>query len=322
MVQCSFELEQQWDLSSIVGVDEVGRGCLAGPVVAGAVLFPASVRTNEAALKDLKQVNDSKKIASEKRRAMAEIIKHYALGYSIAEVGPDEIDRVNILQATFMAMRTAVMQLQNQLKCSFDLLLIDGNHSVPGLKFRQQPVIQGDSRSKTIAAASILAKVYRDELMTNLETDFPGYGFAKHKGYGTEVHREAIERLGPCVLHRKTFLGGRERIVDGVQGELLAEKFLQQNRFSILERRWREKMGEIDLVAEDFRGLHFVEVRSRRRKVDAEVAFPRAKVEKLKKLVELYRMTHPESRSKPARIHLFFVAEERVEPLWDVVGLS
>ena len=176
----------------IAGVDEVGVGPLAGPVVAAAVVFPPDV--------GLKGVDDSKKLAPERRRELALAIRARAAAWAVARVEREEIDRVNIYQASLLAMLRAVLALDPQP----DYVLVDARR-IPGLKIPQEPIVKGDARCHAIAAASILAKTERDGLMEELESQFPGYGFAAHKGYPTDAHREAIRRLGPCELHRRSF---------------------------------------------------------------------------------------------------------------------
>ncbi len=178
----------------VAGVDEAGRGPLAGPVVAAAVIFPPYFY--------IPGVKDSKKLTPAVREALYETIQTHAVAYGIGLVEPEEIDRINIRQATFKAMRMAL----GQLKIQPDYVLFDG-YELPEKIFQQEAVVHGDDLSFTIAAASILAKVYRDRLMVQYNQQYPRYGFARHKGYGTAQHREAIRRYGPCPIHRKSFLG-------------------------------------------------------------------------------------------------------------------
>ncbi|MEE2644242.1 MAG: ribonuclease HII [Myxococcota bacterium] len=191
-----------------IGVDEAGRGPLAGPVVAAAVCFPPVPLPPS-----LKSLDDSKRLSEKKRMALLEPIKAHALAYAISEVSPEQIDKVNILQATFEAMRIAVTQACEILRVagySSPHLLIDGSHQIPACSWSQHALVSGDQRSLQIAAASILAKVSRDQKMVTLEEEHPGYGFGSHKGYGTRAHLEALDRLGPCQEHRRSFRPVRE----------------------------------------------------------------------------------------------------------------
>ncbi len=188
--------------SVIAGVDEVGRGCLAGPVVAAAVVFESESAVPSG-------VDDSKKLARKRREELAGLIKERALTYAIAEVGPEEVDRINILESTKKAMLKAV----GKLDPAADFLLIDAVR-LTGCPLPQKSIIKGDSASASIAAASIIAKVYRDEMMRDLDSVYPQYGFAKHVGYGTPEHLEAIRIHGPCEIHRKTFRGVNQLTLD------------------------------------------------------------------------------------------------------------
>lgn len=179
----------------VAGIDEVGRGCIAGPVVAGACILDAS--------KSLpKGLNDSKKLTAKQREEIAAELKETAVAYSIGVVEAGEIDRINILEATKVAMRNAIAALSP----AADYLLIDALQ-LKGTPLPQKAIIKGDSISFSIAAASILAKTFRDELMTEYDAEFPQFGFAGHKGYGCASHYDAIRQHGPCRLHRKTFRG-------------------------------------------------------------------------------------------------------------------
>jgi len=181
----------------IAGVDEVGRGPLAGAVVAAAVILPQDGIEEE--------LFDSKKISSKKREELYKIILSKALGVGIGVVGQEEIDLLNIFQATLKAMAQAIQALP----ISPDFLLIDGLQG-PRLPIPQKPIRKGDQLSNSIAAASIVAKVTRDRMMMEWHQKYPQYNFAKHKGYGTKEHRRAIEKFGVCELHRKTFRGVKE----------------------------------------------------------------------------------------------------------------
>ncbi len=188
---------EAWDAGwrLVAGVDEVGRGALAGPVVAAAVVLDPD-RVPDG-------LDDSKRLAECRREELAEAILESALSCRIARVEADEIDRINILRATLAAMRHAVDALDPEA----DLLLVDGNVPLPEWPREQRTIVGGDAISASVAAASIVAKVARDRLMRDLDAVWPGYGFSAHVGYGTKAHREAIERLGPCPIHRRTFRG-------------------------------------------------------------------------------------------------------------------
>ena len=177
----------------ICGIDEAGRGPLAGPVCAAAVVLPPEAKIGG--------LNDSKKLTDKKRRALYDVITAQALAYGVAFADEKEIDAINILQATFLAMRRAFERLGVQP----DLALIDGNRA-PGLSCAERTIVGGDGKSASIAAASILAKVTRDRLMEDYDAQYPQYGFAVHKGYGTKRHYAALREYGPCPIHRTTFL--------------------------------------------------------------------------------------------------------------------
>lgn len=180
--------------SLICGVDEAGRGPLAGPVCAAAVILPPDL--------ELEGLNDSKKLSEKRREALYPLICEQALAYGIAFASEQEIDELNILQATFLAMRRAV----GQLGLKPDLALVDGNLEPDFGDIPVRTIIKGDSRSANIAAASILAKVTRDRFMLEQDAVYPQYGFAVHKGYGTQKHYAALREFGPCPIHRRSFL--------------------------------------------------------------------------------------------------------------------
>ncbi len=177
----------------VCGVDEAGRGPLCGPVCAAAVVLPVGF--------EIEGINDSKKLSEKKREALFEVITKNALAYSVIMVDAKTIDEINILQATFKAMRQAVQALP--LKA--DIALIDGN-AKPGLSIEERTIVKGDAKSISIAAASILAKVSRDRYMLEMDEKYPEYQFSKHKGYGTKLHYEMIAKYGICPEHRRTFL--------------------------------------------------------------------------------------------------------------------
>lgn len=186
--------EREYDsFSCICGIDEVGRGPLAGPVVAGAVILPKDA--------NILYINDSKQLSAKKRDELYDIIMKEAVSVGLGYVANERIDEINILQATYEAMRQAIGKLDPQP----DLLLNDAV-TIPHVAIRQVPIIKGDAKSISIAAASIVAKVTRDRLMEEYDIVFPGYDFAGNKGYGSASHIDALKRLGPCPIHRRSFI--------------------------------------------------------------------------------------------------------------------
>jgi ribonuclease HII len=181
------------DCRYICGVDEVGRGPFAGPVMAGAVILPKDC--------EILYLNDSKKLSKKKREALYEEIKEKALAWAVARVENDVIDEINILQATLRAMREAISKLDPKP----DIILVDAVH-IPDIDIPQEGIVKGDAKSVSIAAASILAKVTRDRVMEEYAGEYPGYGFEKNMGYGTEEHREALKKYGPTPIHRMSFI--------------------------------------------------------------------------------------------------------------------
>ena len=178
----------------ICGIDEVGRGPLAGPVVAGAVILPKDCQ--------ILYLNDSKQLSEKKREELYDVIMEKAVATGIGYASPERIDEINILQATYEAMRAAI----SNLAVKPDILLNDAV-TIPGVDIRQVPIIKGDAKSVSIAAASIIAKVTRDRLMVEYDSVFPEYGFASNKGYGAAVHIEALKKYGPTPIHRRSFIG-------------------------------------------------------------------------------------------------------------------
>lgn len=178
---------------AVCGIDEAGRGPLAGPVCAATVIMPLGL--------EIDGLNDSKKLSEVKREALFDVVKEMALSYGIGWASEQEIDEYNILQATFLAMRRAV----EAMPVCADYALVDGNR-MPPLAIPGETIVKGDSKCACIAAASILAKVSRDRLLREWDTQYPKYGFAKHKGYGTKAHYEAINKYGILPVHRRSFL--------------------------------------------------------------------------------------------------------------------
>ena len=192
-VMQEFERKYGNDFTCICGIDEAGRGPLAGPVVAGAVVLPKDCK--------ILYLNDSKKLSAKRREELFDEIKEKAVSYGIGMSSPERIDQINILQATYEAMAHAVQDLQ----VVPDLLLNDAV-TIPQLPIKQLGIIKGDGKSVSIAAASIMAKVTRDRLMTEFAEMYPEYGFEGHKGYGSSAHIEALKKYGPCPIHRRTFI--------------------------------------------------------------------------------------------------------------------
>jgi len=188
------EYEHKYEyLGYLCGIDEVGRGPLAGPVVACAVILPKD--------HGILYLNDSKKLTAKKREELYEVILEKAVSVGIGMAGPARIDEINILQATYEAMRQAIAGLSVQPE-----LLLNDAVTIPGVEIQQIPIVKGDAKSVSIAAASIMAKVTRDHMMDEYDALFPEYGFKKHKGYGTAAHRAAILEYGPSPIHRRSFL--------------------------------------------------------------------------------------------------------------------
>ena len=189
------EFENKYsDLAYVAGIDEAGRGPLAGPVVAAAVILPKYIF--------LPFLNDSKKVTEKRRDVLFDEIKQNAIAYGIGIASNTLIDEINILQATYEAMREAI----NALEKTPDVLLVDAVH-IPDINIKQVGIVKGDAKSVNIAAASILAKVTRDRIMVEYDKIYPEYGFASNKGYGTATHIAALKEVGPCAIHRKSFIG-------------------------------------------------------------------------------------------------------------------
>ena len=187
--------ERQYEASGFIcGIDEAGRGPLAGPVVAGAVILPKGCR--------ILYLNDSKKLTEKRREELFDEIKEKAVCWGVGIVSPARIDEINILQATYEAMRDAVSQLDPAPN-----LLLNDAVTIPQVNIPQVPIIKGDAKSLSIAAASVLAKVTRDRLMKEYDKVMPEYGFSSHKGYGSAAHIEALKKYGPSPIHRKSFIG-------------------------------------------------------------------------------------------------------------------
>ncbi|MDD5936470.1 MAG: ribonuclease HII [Clostridiales bacterium] len=193
-METMFAYERQYaDYDYICGIDEVGRGPLAGPVIACAVILPKDC--------DILYLNDSKQVSEKMREALYDEIMEKAVAVGIGSSSPDTIDEINILQATYEAMRKAIDKLEVK-----PTLLLNDAVTIPGVPIDQVPIIKGDTKSASIAAASIVAKVTRDRLMVEYDAVFPGYGFASNKGYGSADHIKTLKEVGPTPIHRKTFI--------------------------------------------------------------------------------------------------------------------
>ncbi len=187
-------------------IDEAGRGPLAGPVVAACVVMDSDFKL----VKELEDVKDSKKLSEKKREALFDIINSEFSGMGIGICDHKTVDRINILQASFLAMKKAIGALRKKP----GMIILDGKFPIPNLSLKQEPIIKGDARIFSIAAASIIAKVTRDRMMVDLDRTYPEYGFSKHKGYPTKAHRAAIRKFGCSPIHRKTFKGVKEYLTE------------------------------------------------------------------------------------------------------------
>lgn len=261
-----FELERELHRQGyeyVAGLDEVGRGCLAGPVAAGAVILPQNPSKRLFEL-----TRDSKQLSAAQRETAYEVITQSALSHAVGWTSPAEIDSIGIVPSVRRAMRRALRKLRPVA----DYLLIDAI-PLPSSGLPQKSIIRGDSKSLSIAAASIVAKVERDRYMVSLAGRYQSYGFEAHKGYGTRRHLEAVAEFGPCHAHRMSFAPVRRearRVQPLSPGEIgrWAESFvataLQGRGMMIVTRNFRTRFGEVDLIAADGDTLRFVEVRARK----------------------------------------------------------
>ena len=252
---------QKKGFSRIAGIDEAGRGPLAGPVVASAVVLNSNIPEG---------LDDSKKLTATRRETLFEALRESDCDYGIGVVEQTDIDKMNILQATVLAMKKAI----GALEYTPDYLLVDGNY-LPELIYPANSISQGDARCQSIAAASIIAKVTRDRMMEQLDPFFPGYGFAQHKGYGTQAHLDAIEKFGPTPVHRLTFGGVREHLPKlrrerkalGKWGEDYACFHLWKKGAKILHRNYHAGTeSELDVVALWNGSIRFIEVKTASKK--------------------------------------------------------
>ncbi|MDO5028058.1 MAG: ribonuclease HII [Bacillota bacterium] len=302
----------------IIGIDEVGRGPLAGDVVAAAVCVDFG-QINESAhdLGLIAGVKDSKKLTEKKRRDLATKIKEGTVDFALAGASAQVIDKINILQATKLSMEKALKDLESKLRdrgIEPDLVLVDSVKIASHLE--TVSLTKGDDKCYSIGCASILAKVYRDDVLCQqYEEAYPGYGFAKHKGYGTKAHRQALIDLGPSPIHRRSFLKNMKKWEDeakrlGDQGEEKAQAYLEAQGYKIIDRNFIfHNEGEIDLIARKDFYLVFVEVKQRKNAnygYGAE-AVDSIKQGKIKKAAEYY--------------YQFKAKDKDLQPRFDVIEI-
>ncbi len=337
----------------VCGIDEAGRGPLAGPVAAAAVILPEDLV--------LPYLNDSKKVTEKRREVLYDQIREQALAWAVVMVPPGRIDEINILQATYEAMRSAVSQLSVRPG-----VLVNDAVTIPGIDILQVPVIKGDAHCISIAAASILAKVTRDRYMKEMDAQYPVYGFAGHKGYGTKAHCEAILEYGPSPIHRMSFLGkilegspwqgrlrgagqtqagaeplrssegpGRpagepaaagprspqvpDRKGTGRLGEEAAARYLAQHGVRILARNFHDRDGEIDLIGEEAGTLVFFEVKTRTNPQcgDPAEAVTPAKQQSICRTALYYLHRTGRDLQRPMRFDVVCVTEEGIRWIRD-----
>lgn len=312
---CSFRVEAQLGLSNILGLDEVGRGCLAGPVYAALVRFDqASWNFSEESPMAL--INDSKKLSAKRRESLYNFILESASYVGVKSISPTRIDKINILQASFEAFRQ-LLDEYTEREGFPDVVLLDGHQKIPNLKLKQHCIVGGDSVSKSIAAASIVAKVERDRWMIEASEKYPAYGFERNKGYGTREHWKALEEQGPCSIHRRSFLSRLDERKKGAACEKRVADYLLSEGFQVLERNYRLGRYELDLIATREKKLHIVEVRSRDDK-NSELAFPKAKQEKIRKARQLLFRKRPDLEAYNSQVDLFVVGEDSMRAHWNV----
>jgi ribonuclease HII len=296
----------------ICGIDEAGRGPLAGPVAAGAVILPRD--------HDILYLNDSKKLSAEKRDELYDEIAKEALSWSVGLVTPERIDEINILQATYEAMRLAISKLDPQPEVT-----VNDAVRIPGVHLPQVPVIKGDAKCISVAAASIMAKVTRDRIMIEYDRLYPEYGFAGNKGYGSADHIEALRRFGPCPIHRRSFIGhfvdpssqykGCNLRALGTEKEDDAARYLSDKGITILEHSFRSKMGEIDLIGMDTDGtLVFIEVKYRgvESAGSAEEAVTSSKQHTISRVSDYYRYTHGIAENAKLRFDVIAIDKDGI----------
>ena len=290
-----YEYDASLGIANFCGVDEAGRGPLAGDVYAAAVILDPQ--------NPIEGLNDSKKLSAKKREALYDEIREKAVAFCVATASVEEIDRLNILQATFLAMRRAVEGLSTPPSFA----LIDGDKN-PRVSVPSRCLVKGDATSASIAAASILAKVERDRYMEELDRKYPQYLFAKHKGYGTKLHYEMLDAYGASPVHRLTFLkkyfGKKDlcpAVSSGAKGEGIASQYLVEQGYRILEVNYHSPYGEIDIIAVKGEILALVEVKTRSGRMIAEPreAVTASKQAKLRQTALLYLAEQEGSSFQP-----------------------
>ncbi len=278
-----FEYDKQEGVELLCGVDEAGRGPLAGDVYAAAVILPVNYV--------LEGLNDSKKLSERKREQLFDEIVNNAVSYSVGIATIAEIEELNILQATFLAMKRAV----DGLSVTPKLVLIDGNQN-PRMEVHSRCVVKGDSTSACIAAASIIAKVSRDRYMKEIDEKYPQYKFSKHKGYGTPLHYKLLDKYGPSKVHRlsflKKYLNGEQNEAQrrGKLGENTTEQYLIANGYVIVEKNFHSAYGEVDIIAKKDNMISFIEVKTRKHNsvITAREAVSKTKQVKIIKTAAMY----------------------------------
>lgn len=278
-----FEYDNSQGISLLCGVDEAGRGPLAGDVYAAAVILPHDFIIDE--------LNDSKKLTEKKREELYDIIISKAVSYCVATATVEEIEEHNILNATFLAMNRAV----DGLNVTPKLVLVDGNRN-PHLNVHSRCVVKGDATSACIAAASILAKVERDRYMKKIADEYPQYCFEKHKGYGTQLHYEMLDKYGVSDVHRvsflKKYLSGEKSPSQrrGEMGEEVATEYLVKNKYTIMFNNYHSAYGEVDIIAKKDDIIAFAEVKCRKRNsiATAKEAVSASKQKKIIKTAACY----------------------------------
>lgn len=293
-----FEYDKREGIPLLCGVDEAGRGPLAGDVYAAAVILPQDCF--------IEGLNDSKKLTPKKRDELYDIIKEKAISFSVGVATIAEIEEYNILNATFLAMSRAV----DGLSVKPQMVLVDGNRN-PKLSVHSKTVVKGDATSACIAAASILAKVERDRYMEQIALDYPEYQFGKHKGYGTALHYEMLDKFGVSPVHRKSFLkkylSGEKTNAEkkGEFGENASAEYLAKRGYEILFRNYHSAYGEIDIIAEKENTIAFVEVKTR----------------KAGAVIKAKEAVSPSKQQKIIRTALTFISENNIklQPSFDVI---